>query len=339
MIRPITYTYKGRPLAPFGSQKSPRTLRRRKAIRSAIRTGLCVLAVLAVFAALGWWLSSCFRSGEAPAEENAAVPADAAVLPEETQSEVRPEAEVPKKTPPATAVATPRSVEEPPARLSESADRQALRIYSSAASAFQKKDYENARKALRLFFEKLQVPPGHPLYDRACAMLSDSSLAIYRSGSDPSAWKIHKVERGENLSRIARKYGIDVPTITEVNQLTGTSLRIGQTLRIPQGSWRIRIERKNRRLLLDNSGRLFKIYPIVTGPEGDGTGTGVYRIRRQQTPERILLYGTSSSAPAAVIRAQGDDSGSGRAGFSMKAEDLAELVLLIPEKTPAEILK
>ena len=142
MIRPITYTYKGRPLAPYGSQKSARTLKRRKAIRSAIRTGLCVLAVLAVFAALGWWLSSCFRSGEAPTEENTAVPTDASDLTEETQSEVRPEAEVPKKTPPATAVTTPRT-ETPPARLSESADRQALRIYSSAASAFQKKDYEN----------------------------------------------------------------------------------------------------------------------------------------------------------------------------------------------------
>ena len=337
MIRPITYTYKGRPLAPFGTQKSARTLRRRKAIRSALLTGFCVLVVLAVASALGWWLSSCFQSDGTPVE-GSNVPADTTALTAEKQTEEsRAEAEPREETAVSEIPAT--RPETPPALLSESADRQALRIYSAAAAAFQKKDYESARKALRLFFEKLQVPPGHPLYDRACAMLSDSSLAVYRSGSDPSAWKVHKVERGENLSRIARKYGTDVQTITEVNQLTGTSLRIGQSLRIPQGSWRIRIERKNRRLLLDNSGRLFKIYPIVIGPGGDSAGTGIYRIRRQQTPDRILLYGGSASTPAAVIRSQGEDTENGRASFSMKPADLAELLILIPEKTPAEILK
>ena len=337
MIRPITYTYKGRPLAPFGAQRSVRTVRRRKAVRSALLTGFCVLVVLAVAASLGWWLVSCFQSDDAPAEGSDISANNAESLITKTQTVPSSEAEPQEET--AEAAVTITRPETPPARLSESADRQTLQIYNAAASAFQKKDYENARKALRLFFEKLQVPPGHPLYDRACAMLSDSSLAVYRSGSDPSAWKIHKVERGENLSRIARKYGTDVQTITEVNQLAGTTLRIGQTLRIPQGSWRIRIESKNRRLLLDNSGRLFKIYPIVISPEVASAGAGIYRVRRQQTPDRILLYGASASAPAAVIRSQGEDAGNGRPGFSMKPADLAELLLLIPEKTPAEILK
>ena len=332
MLRPITYTYKGRPLAPFGIQKSARTLRRRRALRSAILTILCCLVFLGIIAASVWWFSSCSRG--TPSEETAGpeltIPAD--------EFAEEQDADVPEQPGPSSPD-TLRHPEQPPAQLSESMDRQALQIYTAAASAFQKKEYEKARRALRLFFEKLKVPPGHPLYDRACAILSDSSLAVYRSGSDPADWTVHKVERGESLSRIARKYGTDVATITAANQLTGTALRIGQTLRIPGGSWRIRIERKNRRLLLDGNGRLFKIYPLVIGQRGESAPAGLYRIRRQQTPARILFYGTSASSASAVIQSGEGDQEAGRVCFSLAPGDLAELLLLVPEKTPAEILK
>ena len=342
MIRPITYTYKGRPLAPFGTQRSARSLRRRTALKSAVFTGVCVLLILAAAAALAWWMSSCFESEDVPADKKDVQPV---VTTPETAPVVQPAPEPApaEKRESASAVSpvevkTEPSPPAPPARLSESTDRNAYQVYSAAATAFQKKDYENARRALRLFFENLQVPPGHPLYNRACAMLSDSSLAIYRAGTDSSVWKTHKVERGENLSRIAKKYGTDVQTITEVNQLKGTALKIGQELRIPQGSWRIRLERRNRRILLDNSGRLFKIYPVEIGPLGGSASAGLYRI--QHTPARILFYGTSANAkPAAVIQPHGEDSGSDKVSFFMQPADLAELIRLIPDKSPAEILK
>jgi len=342
MVRPVTYTYKGRPLAPYGNRKTARSLRRGRRIRSTVAAGCFVLLLFAVTVALVWWLASCYRSntvapGEATddnrstssaAEESPAVPETSAaargnssVSPEKTENKVEP-------------AVTAQTVQ-----LSESADRQALRIYSAATTAFQKKDYENARKALRLLFEKIQLPPGHPLYDRACSMLSDASLAIYRSGSDPRDWKMHKVERGENLSRIARKYGTDVQTLTEANNLSGTALRIGQSLRIPQGSWRIRIERKNRRLLLDSSGRLFKIYPITIGPGGESAATGLYRIHRQQAPDRILFQSTSTAVSPVVIHAGEDEPNAERSCFIMSQSDLAELSLLVPEKSPAEILQ
>lgn len=334
MLRPITYTYKGRPLAPFGIQKSARTLRRRRALRSAVLTILCCLVFLGIIAASVWWFSSCSRS-EPPSGETAGTER---TVPSDEFADAQ-DADVPEQPGPSSAD-TLRHPEQAPVQLTESVDRQALQIYTAAASAFQKKEYEKARRALRLFFEKLKVPPGHPLYDRACTILSDSSLAIYRSGNDPADWTVHKVERGESLSRIARKYGTDVATITAANQLTGTALRIGQTLRIPGGSWRIRIERKNRRLLLDGNGRLFKIYPLVIGPRGESASAGLYRIRRQQTPARILFYGPSASAASAAIQSSGEgDPEPGRVCFSLSPGDLAELLLLIPEKTPAEILK
>lgn len=344
MIRPITYTYKGRPIASFDSRKNSRNRRRGRKTRSVIVTGFFVILILAAAAALAWWAFSCFHEEPAPDDEAAGEKGPAATATEESPapspafSGTDAAAGGQSSATPVSRRNRPEKVTET-ARLSETADRQALQIYSAAASAFQKKDYESARKALRLLFEKIQLPPGHPLYDRACAMLSDSSMAIYRSGSDPLDWKTHKVERGENLSRIAKKYGTDVKTLTEVNGLSSTTLRIGQTLRIPQSSWRIRIERKNKRLLLDNSGRLFKIYPVTIGPKGESAGTGLYRIRRQQTPDRILFMGSSASAPAAVVHSSEGEPDAGRACFVMKQADMAELLLLIPDKTPAEILK
>lgn len=313
-------------------------MRRSRKIRSAVITGLCVILILSVAIALVWWASSCFRSDPAQDEagdNGSSVPAakknavESYVLPETGPAPRDSTAVKKNKTEKTTGIAP----------LSEKADREAFKIYNAAASAFQKKDYEGARKALRLLFEKIQLPPGHTLYDRACGMLSDSSMTIYRSGKDPLDWKTHKVERGESLSRIAQKYGRDVQTLTSVNGLTDTKLRIGQVLRIPQGSWRIRVERKNGRLLLDNNGRLFKIYPISIGPKGESAAAGLYRIRRQQTPERILFQGTSSSAQSAVIHSREVEPDAGRACFVMKQADVAEILLLIPEKTPAEILK
>lgn len=341
MIRPLTYTYKGRPIASVDNRKSPRNRRRGRKTRSIVLTGFLVILTLAAAASLAWWAFSCFQEGSVPDEaggngqastETEKTPAASSSLPDTGSAPVSQSAALPapRRNRPEKVTRT--------ARLSEAADRQALQIYSAAASAFQKKDYEKARKALRLLFEKIQLPSGHPLYDRACSMLSDSSMAIYRSGNDPLDWKTHKVERGESLSRIAKKYGTDVKTLTEVNGLSGTSLRIGQTLRIPHGSWRIRVERKNKRLLLDNSGRLFKIYPVTIGPKGESAVTGLYRVRRQQTPDRILFMGSSPSAQAAIHSSEGEPD-AGRACFVMKQADVAELLLLIPEKTPAEILK
>ncbi len=47
-------------------------------------------------------------------------------------------------------------------------------------------------------------------------------------------WVIHKVKRGENLSRIAYKYGVSTSSLTKVNSLTSKSkLRRGQSLKVP----------------------------------------------------------------------------------------------------------
>ena len=43
----------------------------------------------------------------------------------------------------------------------------------------------------------------------------------------------HTVKRGENLGKIARKYGVTVDAIRKANNLRGDKINVGQKLKIP----------------------------------------------------------------------------------------------------------
>jgi membrane-bound lytic murein transglycosylase D len=59
--------------------------------------------------------------------------------------------------------------------------------------------------------------------------------ASTRSGSGATA-RSHRVERGQTLTHIARRYGVSLERLRAANGLRGSSsLRAGQVLRIPQG--------------------------------------------------------------------------------------------------------
>lgn len=63
----------------------------------------------------------------------------------------------------------------------------------------------------------------------------DSFLVAYAKmdKSKFSRWQYHKVKAGENLGKIARRYGVSVKDIQSANHLKGTRIRQGQTLMIP----------------------------------------------------------------------------------------------------------
>ena len=74
------------------------------------------------------------------------------------------------------------------------------------------------------------VFPEH--YARYVAALPDKSLPT------PAEVTHHRVRRGDSLWSIARDYGIDVDSLKAANQLSGSRIYAGQTLRIPSTSVR-----------------------------------------------------------------------------------------------------
>lgn len=57
----------------------------------------------------------------------------------------------------------------------------------------------------------------------------------------------HKVRSGENLSKIARKYGVSVDDIKKANGLKNDNISAGETLKIPSKSSKSNRKKSRRR--------------------------------------------------------------------------------------------
>ncbi|NNC99340.1 MAG: transglycosylase SLT domain-containing protein [Gammaproteobacteria bacterium] len=53
----------------------------------------------------------------------------------------------------------------------------------------------------------------------------------------PLEYRDHKINRGDTLSAIARRYGVSVTALKSANHITGTSIRAGGTLLVPVASF------------------------------------------------------------------------------------------------------
>lgn len=130
----------------------------------------------------------------------------------------------------------------------------------------------------------LRVPEGAG--ERLMARLADGTLELPRiaTPADPLVLR-HKVKRGESLKSLSLRYGVPASTIAHTNQLGKSSrLRVGRTLRIPQGTPRPRGETKVAQA------------PRGSAPAGAGAAvrTRTVRVKRGQTLSGIAsTYGIS----------------------------------------------
>lgn len=57
-----------------------------------------------------------------------------------------------------------------------------------------------------------------------------SEMSLYQT---PASASVHHVKKGDTLFNISKRYGVTVPSIRRVNQLKGTTIKLGQSLMIP----------------------------------------------------------------------------------------------------------
>ncbi|WP_240732664.1 LysM peptidoglycan-binding domain-containing protein [Halioglobus maricola] len=73
-------------------------------------------------------------------------------------------------------------------------------------------------------------------------LLPLGSAAAFHAGvaqltdADRVRWEHYRIESGDNLIRIARKFDTEVELLRQVNDIRGSMIRAGDTLMIPQGS-------------------------------------------------------------------------------------------------------
>ena len=167
---------------------------------------------------------------------------------------------------------------------------------------------------------------------------------------------VYEVQKGDTLARIAKKYNTTMELIRKANNLPGTSVNLGEKLKIQKSKFSILVNKEHNMLMLKSDGNIIKVYRVATG-KNNSTPAGTFKIVNRivnppwyknnkvipaGSPENILgsrwmgiskkgygIHGTTS--PQAI----GTQITAGC--VRMKNQDVEELFAIVPEGTEVTI--
>lgn len=229
---------------------------------------LAVLVIAAVAVGRHLWLA---RPAAAPA-----IPAAPATNSAPAEAAAAPAAPATSAVPPETAAA-PAATAAPPAAAEAApaapADRPAA-LLAAARSAWQADQGQAARDSAR---EALALATNATVRREAEDLLGviDTALVFSRR---PMAEKVdYTVQPGDTLEKLAKKFGTTKELIRRSNNFTGDVIRVGNRLRVLQGTFTVQVSRSHNELELDLGGKFFKRYAVGTG-QYSLTPTGTFHI-------------------------------------------------------------
>lgn len=207
--------------------------------------------------------------------------------PDSTEPSTQPETGVqaPGATPPPpspTAQAAPTPVGDPGQLLLKEAhaDRAADRLVEARDKALQLLDESKdlqARKAAETLLSEV------------------NTLLIFTPRMMPEKVE-YTIARGDSISKIASKFGTTVELVQRSNNIRGSLIRVGDRLRVFNGTFEVHVNKTVNDLVLKMNGRFFKRYRVGTGTFGT-TPVGKYEIvdRIEQPPwwkdGKVIPYG------------------------------------------------
>ena len=95
---------------------------------------------------------------------------------------------------------------------------------------------------------------------------------------EPDAHSVmHTVVKGDNLTRIAKKYGSTVELIQRVNSLSADRLRVGMKLKVPTYKFSVVVDKSQNTLILKGDEDVLKTYVVSTGTN-NSTPVGDFKV-------------------------------------------------------------
>ena len=96
-----------------------------------------------------------------------------------------------------------------------------------------------------------------------------AALTPARNTADLSGIKMltYKVQPGDSLWKIARRYATTIGAIKKANRLTRDMIRVGKRLKIPKGPFDALITKSNHTLQLLQDGKPVKVYSVGLGKD------------------------------------------------------------------------
>ncbi|MCF7869968.1 MAG: L,D-transpeptidase family protein [Candidatus Omnitrophica bacterium] len=134
------------------------------------------------------------------------------------------------------------------------------------------------RQAKELLNQEKDNATGPSVIKQIQEKIQDINIKLLFSPySEGSCSKNYTVQRGDALSKIAKKFNTTVSLIKQANALTSNKIIPGQELKINLCEFSIVIDKSQNLLFLKRDGKIFKTYIVATGTDGRTPG-GEFKI-------------------------------------------------------------
>lgn len=119
--------------------------------------------------------------------------------------------------------------------------------------------------------------PESPLLVGTQTRLGNVNVALLFSPTITDLDTVADVKEGDTLGRIASAHGTTVDVLKKANGLSSDLIRPGQKLKVPGGRFSVVVDKSQNRLLLTESNRFIKSYPVATGKD-NSTPVGTFKV-------------------------------------------------------------
>lgn len=113
------------------------------------------------------------------------------------------------------------------------------------------------------------LPPSAAVESEAFKSLMSKAIDAHSS--------VHTVAKGDNLTRLSKKYGVPGELIQRINGLPDDKLRIGQKLKVPVYKFSAVVDKSQNTLILKGDEEVLKTYVVSTG-SNNSTPVGTFTI-------------------------------------------------------------
>ena len=147
-------------------------------------------------------------------------------------------------------------------------------LYSQAVTL---KQSNHSDKAKELFQEIITNYPDYEGVENVQKDLEDINMKLISTGMKSPRVVIHKVEPGDSLVKIAKKYNTTIELIRKRNNLSSSTIRPGQQLSIYAGDFSVFVDKSQNILILKDGHQIVKVYHVSTGAN-NSTPAGDFKI-------------------------------------------------------------
>lgn len=237
----------------------------------------------------------------------------------------------------------------------DAGSRKAEKALARLAFIYEKK--ANLVGARDIYQKLIDIYPGSKNIQSYERKRSEENIRIlYSPVIDNDAFE-YRIQRGDTLSKIAKKFGTTMDLIVIANGLKNANIMQGQTLKIQKSTFSIVVDRSQNILTLKSDERVIKNYRVSTGAK-DSTPAGKFRVVNKiinpawYTTGAIVPPGSDKnilgtrwlglSKPTFGIHGTTDPKALGKSVTSgcvrMSNADVEELYMLVPLGTEVVIL-